>query len=200
MKESIIFDGSAYYTYLDNALVRKNFAVAGATEMEYDGGSSEIQAIQNASKSWIYGFEAGLKVQFLKDLKFTTQYSYVHGVQEETPGIELPVRHVAPVFGNAHLVWKNNKLQIDGFVNYNGALSSSDISAELADSLFALDAQGKPYAPSWYSLNIRTQYDFNKSLTIVGAIENITNQRYRTFSSGISAPGTNLICAITYKL
>jgi hemoglobin/transferrin/lactoferrin receptor protein len=200
LKESIIFDGSAYYTYLDNALVRKNFAVAGLTVMEYDGGSSEIQAIQNASKSWIYGFEAGLKVQFLKDLKFTTQYSYVHGVQEETPGIELPVRHVAPVFGNAHLVWKNNKLQIDGFVNYNGALSSSDISAELADSLFALDAQGKPYAPSWYSLNIRTQYDFNKSLTIVGAIENITNQRYRTFSSGISAPGTNLICAITYKL
>ena len=200
LKESIIFDGSAYYTYLDNALVRKNFAVAGATEMEYDGGSSEIQAIQNASKSWIYGFEAGLKVQFSKVLKFTTQYSYVHGVQEETPGIELPVRHVAPIFGNAHLVWKNNKFQIDGFVNYNGALSSSDISAELADSLFALDAQGKPYAPSWYSLNIRTQYDFNKSLTIVGAIENITNQRYRTFSSGISAPGTNLICAITYKL
>ena len=200
LKESIIFDGSAYYTYLDNALVRKNFAVAGVTVMEYDGDSSEIQAIQNASQSWIYGFEAGIKVRFSKDLKFTTQYSYVHGVQEETPGVELPVRHVAPVFGNAHLVWKNNKFQIDGFVNYNGALSSSDISAELADSLFALDAQGKPYAPSWYSLNLRTQHDFNKSLTIVGAVENITNQRYRTFSSGISAPGTNLICAITYKL
>ena len=70
---------------------------------------------------------------------------------------------------------------------------SSDISAELADSLFALDAQGNPYAPSWYTLNLRTQFDFNKSLSVVGAIENITNQRYRTFSSGISAPGTNLI-------
>ena len=47
--------------------------------MEYDGILSEIQAIQNASKSWIYGFEAGLKVRFSKALKFTTQYSYVHG-------------------------------------------------------------------------------------------------------------------------
>jgi hemoglobin/transferrin/lactoferrin receptor protein len=167
--------------------------------MYYDGAVSDIQAIQNASKSWIYGFEAGLKIQFSKALEFTTQYSYVNGVQEETPGVELPVRHVAPVFGNAHIIWKNKKFQMDGFVNYNGALRSSDISAELADSLFALDAQGKPYAPSWYSLNLRTQYDFNKSLTIVGAVENITNQRYRTFSSGISAPGTNLICAITYK-
>ena len=200
IEESVIFDGSAYYTYLDNALVRKGFAVSGATQMYYDGDISEIQAIQNASKSWIYGFEAGLNIRFSKALKFTTQYSYVHGVQEEIPGVELPVRHVAPVFGNAHLVWKYNKFQMDGFINYNGTLRSSDISAELADYLFALDAQGNPYAPSWYSLNLRSQYDFNKSISVVGAIENITNQRYRTFSSGISAPGTNLIFAVTYKL
>jgi len=200
IEESVIFDCSAYYTYLDNALVRKSFAVGGVTEMEYDGILSEIQAIQNASKSWIYGFEAGLKVRFSKALKFTTQYSYVHGIQEDTAGVELPVRHVAPIFGNAHLIWKYNKLKMDGFVNYNGALRGSDISVELADSLFALDAQGNPYAPSWYSLNLRSQYDFNKSLSVVGAIENITNQRYRTFSSGISAPGTNLVFAVTYNL
>jgi len=198
-KESMVFDCSAYYTYLENALVRKSFKIQGMSEMFYDGEISEIQAIQNASQSWIYGFEAGLKIRFSTALKFTTQYSYVHGVQEETPGVELPVRHAAPVFGNAHLIWKHNKFQIDGFINYNGALRASDISAELADSLFALDAQGKPYAPSWYTLNLRTQFDFNKSLSVVGAVENITNQRYRTFSSGISAPGTNLICAITYK-
>ena len=168
--------------------------------MEYDGRLSEIQAIQNASKSWIYGFEAGLKVQIFKSLKVYHSVQLCPWCTRRNSWVELPVRHVAPIFGNAHLIWKNNKFQMDGFVNYNGALRSSDISAELADSLFALDAQGNPYAPSWYSLNLRTQYDFNKSLTIVGAIENITNQRYRTFSSGISAPGTNLICAITYKL
>lgn len=199
VKESVVFDCSAYYTYLEHALVRKSFAINGVSVIEYDEDMSEIQAIQNASKSWIYGVEAGLKIQFSKALNFTSQYSYVHGVQEETPGVELPVRHVAPVFGDAHLIWKHNKFQMDGFINYNGALRSSDISSELADSLFALDAQGKPYAPSWYTLNLRTQFDFNKSLSVVGTIENITNQRYRTFSSGISAPGTNLIAAITYN-
>ena len=200
LNESVVFDFSSYYTYLDNALIRKGFSINGETEIEYDFELSEIQAIQNASKSWIYGFEAGLKTRFSKTLEFTSQYSYVHGVQEEMPGIELPVRHVAPVFGNAHLTWKHNKLHLDGFVNYNGTLRGSDISAELKDSLFALDSQGNPYAPSWYTLNLRTQFDFNKSVSFVGAIENITNQRYRTYSSGISAPGTNLILAITYKL
>ena len=199
LDESLVFDCSAYYTYLDNALVRKKFVVEGESVMEYYGESSEIQAIQNASKSWIYGFEAGLKARLLKALEFTSQFSYVHGVQEELPGVEMPVRHVAPVFGNAHIIWKHNKLQFDGFVNYNGALRNSDISDELSDDLFALDPQGNPYAPSWYTLNLRTQFDFNKSISFVGAIENITNQRYRTYSSGISAPGTNLIFAITYK-
>jgi hemoglobin/transferrin/lactoferrin receptor protein len=200
LNESVIFDASTYYTYLDNALVRKNFTVHGESVMEYDGELSDIQAIQNASRSWIYGFEAGLKVRFSKALKLTSQYSYVQGVQEETLGVELPVRHVAPVFGNTHIIWNHNKLQIDGFINYNGALRHSEISAELADTLFALDAQGNPYVPSWYTLNLRTQFNFNKAISFVGTIENITNQRYRPFSSGISAPGTNLILALTYKL
>jgi hemoglobin/transferrin/lactoferrin receptor protein len=200
LNESVIFDASTYYTYLDNALVRKNFTVHGESVMEYDGELSDIQAIQNASRSWIYGFEAGLKVRFSKALKLTSQYSYVQGVQEEVLGVELPVRHVAPVFGNVRIIWNHNKLQIDGFINYNGTLRHSEISAELADTLFALDAQGNPYAPSWYTLNLRTQFNFNKAISFVGTIENITNQRYRPFSSGISAPGTNLILALTYKL
>ncbi len=200
LKESVIFDFSTYYTYLKDALVRKSFTVDGLSQMIYDGELSEIQAIQNASKSWIYGLEAGLNVRFSKALKFTSQFSYVHGVQEDTPGVELPLRHVAPVFGNAHMIWKHNNLQFDGFINYNGALNNSDISGELADHLFALDAQGQPYSPSWHTLNFRTQFDFNASISFVGAIENITNKRYRTFSSGISAPGTNLIFSITYRL
>ena len=199
LNESVLFDSSVYYTYLDNALVRKPFEVNGENQMMYDTELSDIQAIQNASRSWIYGFEAGIKILFSKQLKLTSQYSYVHGTQEETPGVELPVRHAAPVFGNTHIIWKHNKLQMDGFINYNGALRSSDISDELADYLFALDSEGNPYAPSWYTLNLRTQFNFNSSVSFVGAVENITNQRYRTYSSGIASAGTNLIMAITCK-
>jgi len=199
LNKSVLFDSSIYYTYLDNALVRNPFTVNGETEMEYDSEVSSIQAIQNASKSWIYGFEAGIKVLFSRELQLTSQYSYVNGTQEETPGVELPVRHAAPVFGNTHVIWKHNKLQMDGFINYNGALRSSAISQELADYLFASDSQGNPYVPSWYTLNLRTQFDFSNSVSFVGAVENITNQRYRTYSSGITSAGTNLIMAINYK-
>ena len=37
------------------------------------------------------------------------------------------------------------------------------------------------------------------SIKEVGSIENISNQGYRPFASGISGPGTNLIFAIRYQ-
>lgn len=95
---SLIIDLSTYYTYLDNALVRRDFSINGQTEIIYDGELSNVQAIQNASKAWIYGFEAGLKINFSDDLKFTSQYSIVRGTEEDENGIEVPVRHVAPAF------------------------------------------------------------------------------------------------------
>jgi hemoglobin/transferrin/lactoferrin receptor protein len=65
--------------------------------------------------------------------------------------------------------------------------------------LFAIDANGNPYAPAWMTFNIRAQYQFTDTLSFVSALENISNEGYRPFASGISGPGTHLIFAITYK-
>lgn len=193
-------DLATYYTYLHNALVRRDFTINGESEIIYDGELSTVQAIQNASKAWIYGFEAGAEVNFSKQVQFTTQYSVVGGTEEDDAGKEVPVRHVAPAFGNAHLIWKNNKLKFDGYINFNGELSNNDLSPSVADYLFAKDENGDPYSPSWYTLNLRSQYKVNSSTTLSATLENITNQRYRTYSSGIAAPGMNLIVALKYSL
>jgi len=68
------------------------------------------------------------------------------------------------------------------------------------DFIYAADANGNPFSPSWYTLNFRTQYKVNTNTTLTAALENITNQRYRPYSSGISAPGRNLVLALKYKL
>ena len=200
INDNLVFDLATYYTYLDNALVRRDFEVNGQTQIMYDDELSDIQAIQNASKAWIYGFEAGVKLYFSDNLKLTSQYSVVGGTEEDKDGIEVPVRHVAPRFGNTHLVWEKNKLKWDAFINYNGELSNNQLASSLADYIFALDANGKPYAPSWHTLNFRSQYHISPSTTVVATIENITNQLYRPYSSGIAAPGTNVILSLKYSL
>ena len=40
----------------------------GESEIEYDGELSNVQAIQNASKAWIYGIEVGAQVKFSEHL------------------------------------------------------------------------------------------------------------------------------------
>jgi len=196
----ILLDLAAYYTYLDNALVRRDFSINGESQMLYDGELSDIQAIQNASKAWIYGFETGIKISFNDFLTLNSQYSIVGGTEEDKDGIEVPVRHVAPSFGNTHFIWSKNKLKLDDFISYNGELSNNQLASSLADYIFALDENGKPYSPSWYTLNFRAQFQINPSFSLVAAIENITNQLYRPYSSGVASPGTNIILSLKYSL
>jgi len=49
-------------------------------------------------------------------------------------------------------------------------------------------------------LNLRTRYQFTKSLQATVTIENITDQRYRPYSSGIAGAGRNFIMSIKYSL
>jgi len=199
--KTFVLDMATYYTYLDNALVRRDGTLNGQSQIIYDGELSNVQSLQNASKSWIYGFEIGAQINFSKALKLTSQYNVIGGT-EETEGIELPVRHVAPNFGNTHLIWQKNKFKVDGFINYNNALSFEQLapSEYEKDYIYALDENGNPYAPAWYTLNLRTQYQLGEDVTLTTALENITDQRYKTYSSGIAAPGRNLIVSLKYSL
>ncbi len=200
-EKKVIIDLATYYTFLDNALIRRDYELNGETEIIYDGELSTIQAIQNASKAWIYGFEVGLEIKFSEDLKLRSQYNVIGGT-EDNNGIEEPVRHVAPNFGRTHFIWKNNKLQLDAFLVYNNELSYNQLapSESSKDYIYAKDADGNPYAPSWHTLNFRTKYQYNDKLSITASLENITDQRYRPYSSGISAAGRNLIVALKYTL
>jgi len=199
--DDFILDMSSYYTYLNNALVRRDYNLNGETQIMYDGELSNVQAIQNASKAWIYGFEVGLNMDITETLKLTSQYSIIGGT-EEKENIEVPIRHVAPSFGNTHLVWNYKQLKVDVFANYNNELSFNQLApSEIGkDYIYAKDENGNPYAPSWTTLNVRTQYQLNKATTLTASLENITDQRYKTYSSGIAAAGRNFILALKYSL
>jgi len=197
----VIIDLATYYTYLDNAMIRRDYSINGENEIVYDGEISQVQAIQNASKAWIYGFEVGLKIEFSEKLKLSSQYNIIGGTEEDN-SIEVPVRHIAPNFGNTHLTWESKKIKLDAFAVYNNELSSNQLApSEIEkDYIYALDENGNPYAPSWLTLNFRMQYQLLKRTTIGASLENITDQRYKTYSSGIAAPGRNLIISLNYNL
>ena len=192
---------AGYYTYLDDAMVRRDYDLNGQTTIEYQGEPSRVQAIQNAAFARVYGIEAGAKVKFTENLKFNSQLSITEGEEEQEDGTTAPLRHAAPLFGRAHLVWENEELRFDLFAVYNGEISNEDLAPGEQDKnyLYAVDENGNPYSPEWYTLNFTSQYQLGKDWLATATVENITDQRYRTFSSGIAAAGRNFILALQYS-
>ena len=73
------------------------------------------------------------------------------------------------------------------FANYNGWKHIDDYYLNGEDNEQYATPEGMP---SWWTLNLRAQYQVNQYLLIQAACENILDANYRVFASGISAPGT----------
>ncbi len=199
--DKLVLKGAAFYTYLVDALVRRDFQYNGQSEIDYKGELSNVQAIQNAAKAYVYGFEFGLEAFLTDHLSFSSNLTLTEGIEEESDGTDTPARHAAPTFGDFHIVWKNQRLHTDLFLNFNGELSYEDLalSERNKEYIYALDINGNPYSPSWYTLNLRSQYTISNALKASLSFENLTDQRYRTYSSGIVAPGINAILGVGYS-
>jgi len=195
-------DLAGYYTFLDNALVRADFNLNGETEIIFGGEVSNVQAIQNAANAKIFGFEAGMRYHFAKNLKFRSQYTYVGGKEILQDGVIIASRHVAPQYGTSHLTYSSQKLTFEAFAQYAGKFDFEDLAPSQQNNtfLYAKDRNGNPYSPSWYTLNIRTQYQIMDKLQGIFSIENVTDQRYRPYSSGITGAGRNFILSLKYSL
>ncbi len=92
------------------------------------------------------------------------------------------------------------KIKLDLFCEYNGQFDFNELapSEQNKAHLYAVDENGNPYSPSWYTINLTGQYELGQKWTATASLENITDQRYRTYSSGIAAAGRNFILAIKF--
>ena len=200
-KNNIELDFSTYITYLYDALIRDDFTLEnGISQIIYDGELSQIQALQNGSKSLIYGFEFGANMIINKNLSLESQLNLIAGHELNELPFALPVRHIPPNFGNLHLIFKKGKLSFDAFVNFNSEISYNDLaeSERAKPYLYALDKNGNPYSPSWITYNLRSKYLLSDKLNFTLSFENISDKLYRPYSSGISAPGLNFIFSVNY--
>ncbi len=79
ISELVRCDMSAFYTYLDNAMVRRPFKIDGKDSVLYDGVLSKVYAIQNAAFATIYGFNLGFEFNLTGGFKFLSRLNYQAG-------------------------------------------------------------------------------------------------------------------------
>ncbi len=191
-------DATAYYTILNNAMVRRDFQLNGQDSIMYDGEMSKVQALQNAAVAHVYGIQASMEMKLIGGLSFSSDINYQIGEEEMDDGSTSPSRHAAPLFGTSRLNYKMNKLNLQLYSVYQAERKFEDlaISEQSKDEIYAKDSDGNNYSPAWYTLNIKAVYDISKIFSVSAGVENITDQRYRSYSSGISAPGRNFILSL----
>jgi hemoglobin/transferrin/lactoferrin receptor protein len=191
--------GGAFYTLLDDAMVRRPFTLNGLDSITYDGEPSRVDAIQNAAQATVYGLVLGADAAFGRGWGLMVRYNWQDGVEQDDDSTgDVPLRHAPPPFGQAGLNWSRDRLRLELFVQFSGAFDHGDLapSEQAKAPIYAKDANGDPYAPGWHTLNLKGSYQLSRLLQVSGGVENITDQRYRPYSSGISAPGRNMILAL----
>lgn len=197
--ESVRMDVSGYYTILQNALVRRDYTLNGLDSIIYDGEMSRVQAIQNAAVANVYGIQAGFEVRLQSGFGASSQFNYQVGEEELDDGSKSPSRHAPPWFGISRLSYTTGRLNMQLYSVYSGEKQFADLPEEEKGKteIYAVDKDGNPWSPSWYTLNFKAMYQITGNFSVSTGLENITDQRYRPYSSGIVAPGRNFI--ISFK-
>ena len=188
---------TVFYNLLKDAMVRRDFALNGMDSIMYDGVQSKVEALVNADAADIYGGTVSFEYLFTHAIRTRNDLTFTNG--EDSEG--YPVRHAPPLFGSSHFIYENQKLFFDLYANYNGKLDFEDLAPSEQEKpyMYATDENGNPFSPAWWTLNLKFDYKLNKAIALGGGVENILDNRYRTYSSGIVSPGLNFIFSVNAR-
>ncbi|HLO53289.1 MAG TPA: TonB-dependent receptor [Saprospiraceae bacterium] len=201
MGDRLKVDITAYYTLLQNALVRRTFTLNGQDSIDYKDELSQVLSVQNAANASVYGLQAGINIKILAGFSLSSDYNVQIGEEELDNGQTSPSRHAAPSFGSTRLIYQKGKWHCEINSQYTASKSFEQLPDEEQGKteLYAKDGNGKPFAPSWQIFNIRGQYQCTQKLSLTLAIENISDQRYRPYSSGLAGSGRNFVVSGLFK-
>jgi hemoglobin/transferrin/lactoferrin receptor protein len=193
MKKST-FGVNLYQTYLTNVLSVQKGTFNGSDSVLYDGQMSQVLTTTNSGNAYVRGFEAFLQAQLSTGLQLSGTFNYTLG-RILTDTIPYPLDHIAPAFGKISLRYAllHNRLKLEGFAMYAGWKRLEDYNFIGEDNFAFATSNGMP---SWYTLNLRANYNLNNELSLQLACENILDRNYRMFASNISAPGRNFILTL----
>ena len=176
-----------FYTRFYDAIVTDNYTYNGASEIIYDGVTSQVLANQNKGKAFVTGFSSALKMYVIDNLLFTATYNYTLGRIVEN-GNHSPLDHIAPYYGKIGLNYTKSIFAIEAYMLYNG---KKDIKNYLLNG-----EDNEQYAPvggmpAWETYNAKASVTVFKHATLFAGIENILDTQYRTFASGMNSAGRN---------
>ncbi|MPM75895.1 hypothetical protein SDC9_122889 [bioreactor metagenome] len=183
------FENTVFYTFLDNAIVKRPVQLNGADSVLFDGTMCEVQANTNAGSAYVYGVQSSLTAEVTRHFSIRSYLNWTYGRVDD----DTPLDHIPPAFGQTSFRLNMDKFMGEFYIRYSAAKRLEDYSPSGEDNIAYATAYGNP---AWTTLNVRASYQINSSLQFQAGVENIMDVHYRKFASGLSSAGRNLIVAL----
>jgi len=189
------WENAIYYTDFKNIAVVDSFKLNGADSILYDGVMTQVFANQNKDRAYIFGFSSNFISQLDEHFMMNAGLNYTYG-RIKTDTTDVPIDHVPPFMVHLGFKYTSNKFGSEFFINYHGWKKMKDYSPSGEDNQQYATADGMP---AWFTVNFRASYKVHKLITLQAGVDNMFDIQYRTFASGINAPGRNVFAAIRFN-
>jgi hemoglobin/transferrin/lactoferrin receptor protein len=211
---------TAYRTWLSNVMVRENFQLPDGTDFFLDAGDTLfVQAIINADQARVWGLSLAYRHQLHTNWRLTGQLHYTYGRRDlstkEGTLQEVPLDHIPPLYGQLRMEYHSGNWEMAVQSQFQAAKALEDYAVSgisqagdelIYDRLGTSDnleltptrENGQSFAGSyaWWVLNLRGSYRIGKHLRLRANVNNVFDLHYRSFASGISAPGRNMVFGV----
>jgi hemoglobin/transferrin/lactoferrin receptor protein len=195
INKKTFWENTVYYTRFFNAINIGPAAFNGSDSIFYDGVVSKVYTPLNNKNALLYGFSTTFKSELNYGFLCSLNASYSYG-RIITDTMQIPLDHIPPFILNAKLSYKFKQFSTSFFVNFNSWKRISDYNPDGEDNLQYATAKGMP---AWFTLNLHALYKIDSHFEIQAGVDNILDTQYRTFASGINAPGRNLFARLFFS-
>jgi len=176
------FSGSAvaFYTRLHGLIERVPSSYEGNDSIE----NRRVYQKQNVAESDLRGIETEGEIKFSSRLSLYGNFTYTHG---ENTSKNEPMRRIPPAFGKLSIRYADK----NGFwihFDYASAGAQSRLSkGDVSDARISVRLKNGAM-PGWNIFNLHVGYTY-KSFTVAVAGQNLFDQPYRVYGSGIDGYG-----------
>ncbi len=189
------FGVSGFYSQINDIIVRRDFTLPDGSPMYIiDQDTLQVTANVNDKQGTVFGFSALAEYKFNEALSVEGSINYTKGNSIGSDNVEQPLDHIPPLYGKAEVRYAKNKWEGSLNLLYNGFKPIEEYGGSADNPEHALDIG----TPAWQTLNLYSSYQITERWRIKGSVENILDQHYRPFASGVSGAGRNFILSVNY--
>ena len=187
----------------DNYTVFSDITTPDLSTIIYNGEEVTTISNKNLGNRFIHGFSVDGFSEILNNLKLNYSLTYTDGDTNESYG---PLPSISPLFGSIAMTYTKKDINIRAIYKFSQSKDANEYSFGGEDGLdetpFINGEDGLIYlgSPKWSDLSIYGSKNISSDIVLRLGLTNVFDVHYRTFASGISAPGRSLQIGLNFKL